>query len=179
VNRNAAGGDTSASESREGKPMSADKTHAAILLSTGLGLLCLAAAPVVGALCAALVERIVGLAYSLGEGKLVVRVVGAVVAGAAIAALINGIVFTVYGGRFAHGRVYLVTLAIAVAAYAAIVAGRAIVDGELVRLFVVSEWRDSYVRLTTGLYLLYGPGAAVGYAPVFWLFHLLSRSGDA
>ena len=152
--------------------MPIDKTHAAILLSTTLGVICLAAAPVIGALCAALVERVVGLAYSLGDGKLVVRIAGAVLAGAAIAALVNGIVFTVYGGRFAHGRVYLVTLAIAVAVYAAILAGRAIVDGELVRLFVVSEWRDPYARLTTGLYLLYGPAAAVGYAPVFWLFHL-------
>jgi len=156
-------------------PETPDNTHSAILISTLIGLACLAAAPLIGALCAALAERVVGLAYSLGEGKLVVRIAGAVLSGLLISLVINGVVFAVFAGRFAHGRLYLVTLAIALMVYGAILVVRLVIYGDLAAAFLVSELRDPYVKLATGLYLVYGPAVAAGYAPVFWLFHLWFR----
>lgn len=156
-------------------PTVIDKTSTAILISTALGLLCLAAAPVIAALCAALVERVLGLAYSLGEGKTVMRIAAAVLAGVAISVAINGIVFAAFAGRFAHGRLYLVTLAIALAVYLAIVIVRLLLYRDLEAVFLVTELRDPYVKLATGLYVVYGPAVAVGYGGMFWLFHLLFR----
>ena len=150
-----------------------DRTHAAIVLSTAIGLVCLAGAPLIAALCTALVERVVGLAYSLSDqGSVVVRVAGAVVAGIAIAAVINAIVLGLYGGELRAARLYLATFAIAVAAYAAIFLLRLVQTGDLAAVFAVHEWRDGYLRLASGLYLVYAPAAAAGYAATFWLLHL-------
>lgn len=158
----------------------ADRTHAAIILSTAIGLACLAASPLIGALATALVERIAGLAYSLSDpGRSVVRIAGALLSGVAISAVVNGIVFTAHGGQFGHGRVFLVTFGIAVAAYAAILAGRVLMLGDLEAAFAVREWQDGYLRLATGLYLIYGPAVAVGYAAVYGLFHLGFRPAVA
>lgn len=150
-----------------------DKTLAAVAVSTGIGMLCLAAAPVIGALCTALVERIAGLAYSLSpQGASVVRIAGAVLSGVAIATLINGVVYQLFGGQFGHWPVYLVTLAFALAAYAAIFLVRLVLTGEFAAVFALREWRDGYVSLATGLYLVYGPAVAAGYTATYWLFHL-------
>ncbi|MGF1625375.1 MAG: hypothetical protein ACFCVH_10860, partial [Alphaproteobacteria bacterium] len=107
------------------------------------------------------------------EGKTVVRIAAAVLAGVAISLAINGIVFAALAGRFAHGRLYLVTLAIALAVYLAVVIVRLLLYRDLASVFLVTELRDPYVKLATGLYAVYGPAVAVGYATVFWLFHLL------
>lgn len=152
-----------------------DNTSSAILISSALGVLCLAAAPLIGALCAALVEGIAGPAYSLGEGRTMVRILAAGVAGLAIALLINGIVLLTVWGRVAPGRLYLITAAIALVVYAVILAVRLLQEGSLEHAFVVREMRDNYVRLATGLYLVYGPAVAVGYAAMYWAMHLVLR----